>query len=266
MSKTIGKKLSTEELAARLYHHSLPNWIGEHAFYRELAAETQSLGPILEVACGTGRIAIDLAQYGMQVTGFDLSEAMLDIARAGSAGMDNVRWEVADMRSFEMCERYGLILIPGHAFQFMLTPSDQISCLASIERHLAPGGRLVIHIDHQDLGWLWDLYKVNGGKLEKVREVPHPDNGHPVIVSQAWQFEPATQTASLKTVWEELDALGNPVERWERGPVHLHCIFRFEMEHLLSRAGFMIQTLYGDFERGPLKNDSTEMIWISSLK
>jgi SAM-dependent methyltransferase len=265
MSTTNKTRLGVDELAAKIYHHSLPAWPGENTFYRKIAQETKSLGPVLEVACGTGRVAIDLAQDGMQVTGFDLSNAMLEIARAKSASMDNVRWEIADMRSFKMGERYGLILIPGHSFQFMLTPSDQMSCLTSIKRHLVPGGRLVLHIDHQDLGWLWDLYKVNGGKFEKVREVPHPDNGHPVIVSQAWKFEPSTQTASVKTVWEELDAHGNPIQRWERGPIDLHCIFRFEMDHLLARAGFVIQALYGSFECTPLQNDSSEMIWISNV-
>lgn len=258
-------RLTVEELAAKLYHFTLPEWTGEYAFYREQARETKSLGPVLEVACGTGRIAIDLAQQGIEVTGFDLSHEMLGIARKISAGMQNVRWEIADMRSFELGERYGLVVIPGHSFQFMLTPSDQLACLASIRRHLVPGGRLVIHIDHQDLGWLWDLYKGNGGKFEQVREVPHPESGNQVVVSRAWTYEPCTQTGAASTVWEEFDVQGELVQRWERGPVFMHSIFRFEMEHLLSRAGFTIRALYGNFERAPLQDNSSEMIWISEL-
>jgi SAM-dependent methyltransferase len=255
---------TVEELVAKLYHHTLPDWTGEFDFYRDLAQASKALGPVLEVACGTGRIAIDLAQQGMQVTGFDISHEMLEIARKLGAGMQNVRWEAADMRSFEMGERYGLVVIPGHSFQFMLTPSDQLACLASIKRHLLPGGRLVVHIDHQDPGWLWDLYKGNGGKYKQVQEVPHPESGNPVVVSRAWTYEPCTQTACASTVWEEQDAQGKPVRRWERGPVALHCIFRFEMEHLLARAGFTIRAVYGNFERAPLQNDSSEMIWISA--
>jgi SAM-dependent methyltransferase len=257
--------LTAEQLAAKLYHHSLPDWAGESDFYRELAQETKALGPVLEVACGTGRIAIDLARQGLQVTGFDLSNEMLEVARRMSAGMQNLRWERADMRSFDLGAHYGLVLIPGHAFQFMLTPTDQLACLACIKRHLLPGGRLVIHVDHQDMGWLWDLYKVDGSKFERVREVPHPESGTPLVVSQAWAYEPATQTASASTVWEERDTHGNVLQRWERGPVALHCIFRFEMGHLLSRAGFSIRALYGNFERAPLQDDSSEMIWIAEL-
>jgi len=220
---------------------------------------------VLELACGTGRIAIDLAQQGRQVTAFDLSPEMLALARQTSAGLQNLRWEVADMRSFELGERYGLILIPGHSFQFMLTPVDQLACLASIKRHLLPGGRLVVHVDHQDLGWLWDLYKGKGGEYERVREVPHPESGNPVTIYRSWAYEPSTQTASVRTVWEELDTHGNILQRWERGPLALHCIFRFEMEHLLARAGFTVRALYGNFERAPLQADSSEMIWVSDI-
>ncbi len=259
-----GAGLTVEQLAAKLYQHTLPAWTGELDFYRELAQTAQAHGPVLEVACGTGRISIDLARQGIAVTGFDVSPEMLGIARASSTGMGNVRWESADMRSFEMGERYGLVLIPGHSFQFMLTPADQLACLGSIKRHLYPGGRLVVHVDHQDLGWLWNLYQVDGGTFERLREVPHPDSNNPVTVSQAWAYEPATQTAFANTVWEERDVQGNLVQRWERGPVALHCIFRFEMEHLLSRAGFTVQALYGNFARAPLQNDSSEMIWVSA--
>lgn len=260
-----GGMLTAEQLAAELYHHSLPEWPGETAFYRELAREASALGPVLEVACGTGRIAIDLAQQGIPVTGFDLSKEMLGIARKASAGMQNVRWELADMRSFDMGERYALVLIPGHSFQFMLTPANQVACLTCIRSHLIPGGKLVVHLDHQDLGWLWNLYKVDNGKFEARGEVPHPRSGNPISVSRAWSYEPCTQTASVSTILEECDAQGNLVQRWERGPVALHCIFRFEMEHLLARAGFTVLALYGSFERAPLQDDSSGMIWVSEI-
>ncbi len=44
---------------------------------------------------------------------------------------------------------------------------------------------------------------------------------------------------------------------------HMHCAFRFEMEHLLARAGFEIEALYGDFLRRPLTTESSEMVWVT---
>lgn len=251
------------ERVAQLYDASVPDWPGEIDFYRELAAEAKSNGgAVLEVACGTGRVAIRLAQDGVSVIGIDLSTAMLDVAREKSVGIPNVRWVEGDMRSFELGETFGLVIIPGHSFQFMLTPEDQVACLECIKRHLAPGGVLVVHLDHQDIGWLGDLLMEKGGVFETAGELMHPKTGRLIRTSRAWSYEPSTQTASTVTVWGEIGTDGKVVDRWERGPIRLHCVFRFEMEHLLARVGFEVEALYGDFFRGELRDESTEMLWV----
>ena len=252
------------EQVAQFYDPSMSDWPGEIDFYRELAAEATAHGqPVLEIACGTGRVSLQLAQAGARVVGIDLSAAMLDVARQKSTGIPNVRWVEGDMRSFELGEMFGLVIIPGHSFQHMLIPEDQIACLACIKRHLVPGGVLVVHLDHQDLDWLGDLCTEKGGVFERAKEFTHPETGHLVRVSKAWSYERSTQTASMVTVWEEIGADGEVIDRWERGPIRLHCAFRFEMEHLLARAGFDVEAVYGDFYGELLKDESTEMIWVA---
>lgn len=254
------------EHVAELYDVSVPDWPGEIDFYQALGRQATAQGAaVLEIACGTGRVALRLAQDGVRLTGIDLSPAMLDIARQKSAGMPNVRWLEADMRSFELGETFGLVIIPGHSFQFMLTPEDQLACLQCIRRHLAPHGLLVVHLDHMDVGWLGDLRGEKGGVFEPQPEVEHPRTGRAVRTHRAWTYEPSTQTASVVTVTEELDARGQAVQRRERGPVAQHCVFRFEMEHLLARAGFQVEAVYGDFFRGELQDDSSEMIWVARV-
>ena len=162
-------------------------------------------------------------------------------------------------------ETFGLAIIPAHSFQFMLTPEDQVACLACIRRHLDPGGLLVVHLDHLEVDWLGDLHGGMGGVFEPQPEVRHPRTGRPVRTLRAWTYEPSTQTASVVTVTEELDARGQVVKRRERGPLAQHCVFRFEMEHLLARAGFQVEAVYGDFYRGELQDDSSEMIWLARV-
>ena len=103
-SLTINFTLMNEPIAyrvAQLYDASVPDWPGEIDFYQELAAEAASKGgAVLEVACGTGRVAIRLAQDGVSVDGIDLSPATLDVAREKSAGIPHVCWVEGDMRSF----------------------------------------------------------------------------------------------------------------------------------------------------------------------
>ncbi len=162
-------KFATErgrEFYAQTYDASVSDWPGEIDFYQELAAEANADGQsVLEVACGTGRVAMRLARDGVEVVGLDLSSAMLDVAREKSAGMSNMRWVQGDMRSLELGEAFGLVIIPGQAFHNMLTVADQIACLKSIRRHLVPGGVLVVHLDHQDVSWLGDLRRDKGRGL-----------------------------------------------------------------------------------------------------
>ena len=251
-------------LEAGFYDETVNDWPGEIDFYQELAGEATAKGQtVLEIACGTGRVAARLAAKGAQVTGMDLTPDMLEIARKKSLGMPNVRWVEGNMRSFDLGERFGLALIPGHSFLFMLTPGDQVSCLECIHNHLLPGGVLVVHLDHTELDWLGEI----GGPKSKVfetwkRTLRHPKTGNPVRISSAWSYERVTQTAIYYQIMEELGSNGDILNRWEFEPKVMHCVFRFEMEHLLARVGFEILAVYGDFLKHELNNDSSEMIYV----
>jgi ubiquinone/menaquinone biosynthesis C-methylase UbiE len=252
------------EFYAQTYDVSVSDWPGEIEFYRAFAAEAASKdGYVLEIACGTGRVAIRLAQEGVRVVGLDYSPPMLDVAREKSRGMTNIDWVEGDMRSFDLGESFSLIIIPGHAFQNLVNAEDQVACLQSIERHLDEDGTLIVHLDHQNVSWLGDLVGEKGGVFEEAEIFEHPETGRPVHASRAWSYEPSTQTAIAQTLWEELDEEGNALDRWESGPIRLHCLFRFEMEHLLTLTGFQVESLYGNFLREPLTDQSDGMIWIA---
>jgi len=248
-----------EQLAAELYDVSVPDWAGEIDFYRELARKAREQS-VLEVACGTGRVAIRLAQQGMKVVGVDVDEEMLKVARSKSAA---VRWIQGDMRTLDLGETFGLIIVPGHSFQFMLTPGDQVRALETFQRHLVRGGALVVHLDHQSVEWLGELRSRLGGVFEASEDVTHLRTGHTIRRAHAWTYEPSTQTATVISKWEEVSEDGSVLQIWERKPMRLHCIFRFEMEHLLARTGFEIQAVYGDFFKNELKDNSSDMIWVA---
>jgi SAM-dependent methyltransferase len=249
-----------EHLYAELYDVTVPDWEGEIDFYRALARAAKADGQsILEVACGTGRVTLRLAADGVDITGLDLDEEMLAVARRQSEGVPNVGWERGDMRSFDLGRKFGLIISPGHSFQFMCTPEDQLTALENFRRHLAPGGMLVIHIDHQDLDWLGGLK----GDFEPGKEVPHPERGSAIRSTYAWTYERASQTATVITRWQEVAKDGSVLHSWQSKPKALHCVFRFEMEHLLARAGFEQRIVHGDFFQNKLGEDSSEMIWMA---
>ncbi len=257
-------KWTANHLYAQLYDLSVPDWPGELDFYRELIAGFGSEQPeVFEIACGTGRVTLQLARDGNNITGLDLSTDLLEIARSKSIGISNVRWIQGDMRTFDLDQRFGLIISPGHSFQFMNTPADQVQCLETLKRHLHPGGLLVLHLDHQDVTWLGELLTTKGDVFEADREITHPVTGRRFRRSSAWKYDPVSQTATVTLRFDELDPDGKIIEQWEMAPRPLHCVFRFEMEHLLRRVGLEILAVYGDFYEHELENSSGNMIWIA---
>jgi len=121
----------------------------------------------------------------------------------------------------------------------------------------------VVHLDHQDFSWLGDLVGKKDGVFEPAEQFQHARTGHLIRTFRAWAYEPATQTAICTTTWEATAPDGQVLDRWKTDPVRLHCIFRFEMEHLLARVGFTVEDVYGDFFWNPLDDKSSNMLWIA---
>ena len=105
-------------------------------FFLELAVAYGA--PVLDLACGTGRMSIPIAQRGLRVVGVDVAAPMLDHARRKSAGLP-ITYVHADATALALAERFRCALLTGHAFQGFLTEDDQRRVLAAAYRHLAPG-------------------------------------------------------------------------------------------------------------------------------
>ena len=262
------EKITAEKLNAKLYDFAVPDWEGEVDFYRELVAHSPLVKThgVLEVACGTGRITLRLAKDGIKITGVDISPEMLDIAREKSAGTPDVNWVLGDMRTFEIGKKFGCVIMPGHSFQHMTTPDDQVKCLEQIKKHLVSDGVVVLHLNNDDISWLADLIGKRESSYHEGKIITYPDTGEKFRKSVLWSYEPSTQTATSERDWEQIDASGKVIETWKSSSLQFHCMFKFEMEHLLRRVGFCIEAAYGDFFKHDLIYKSPSMIWIAKNK
>jgi ubiquinone/menaquinone biosynthesis C-methylase UbiE len=255
-----------DQFYAETYDVSVPDWLNEIDFYQEMAATAkQAGGSVLELACGTGRVAIRLARSGASVVGLDLSPYMLEVARRKSVDLANMRWVEGNMQSFQLDEMFGLIIVTGDAFQHMITPEEQVACLECIKRHLSPGAQLVIHVNHDSLTWLGGLIDQKEHPFEAEGKFIRAATGCEIQSYRAWSYEKSTQTAIVHARWEELDADGHVTDFWQGAPARIHCVFRFEMEHLFARVGFKIDALYGDFSRNVFADNSSDMIWVAHV-
>ena len=224
------------------------------AFYVDLAKASR--GPVLEVACGTGRVLIPTAQAGVDIDGFDLEPAMIARlkAKAAATGL-KVRVVVADMRDFTMPRRYNLITIPFRAFMHLPTTEDQIRALRCIREHLEPGGSLVMNLFYPNHVYIAE----HRDRRMLEREILHPANGRPVVLWSTQRYDLVQQTLIAdREVIETLED-GEPVTHHYR--FTLRWVYRFEMELLLRGAGFTRWEVCGGFDHRPFLNPHDEMVW-----
>ena len=124
------------------------------AFYLEMAGRMPRT--ILDMGCGTGQVAVELARLGHRVTAADPAGAMLAIARARPGG-GAVDWIESDAAGLALEACFDLIFMTGHVFQVFLTDKDIGAALRNLRRHLAPEGRLVFETRNPALrpwqGW-----------------------------------------------------------------------------------------------------------------
>jgi SAM-dependent methyltransferase len=112
----------------------------EHGYYRRVIASGDS---VLEIACGSGTLTQTFADIGASVVGVDLSQPMLDIARARLPKLDFV---CCDMRDFSVGRRFDKVVCGFNSFMHMLSDGDALDALQTIRDHCKPGGEAIIDI------------------------------------------------------------------------------------------------------------------------
>lgn len=254
-----------EEVAAR-YEVAVPLQDGEVEFYLELARDAALRGlDTLEVACGNGRVAVPLAREGVSLTGIDISPDMLAYARKKSEGLDNVRWLERDMRAFDLGQQFGLVFIAIGTFQLLLEVEDQLACLRCVREHLAPEGRFAFEVESPNIVAMAEWLTTKRGTLFRnpSRDHQDPKTGRLVQSSGTIDYHPSRQEHVSSGFNEELDEAGVVVRRQYGKPMTLRYFHRYEMEHLLARAGFVVEAMYGDLRKNPYRGNSPDMIWVA---
>ena len=220
-------------------------------------------GPVLELACGTGRVAIPIAQAGVPVVGLDNSTQMLKLARAKARKLklatNALRFIRGDMRDFSMGgQKFPLAIIPFRSFQLLLSVADQYQALYAIRAHLVPGGRLIIDLFIPDL----ELLMGDSSVPRFDHEVVDPTTDHQLMVWTQPHYDNFNQVINVHTIVEEMDEQGAVVRRTDVDS-QMRYSYRFEVQHLLEACGYNVLDVYGSFERDPLDETSTEMVWVA---
>lgn len=223
-------------------------------FYVTLARETN--GPVLDIACGTGRILLPCLQAGVDIEGLDLFEPMLNTLRAKAASLNlSPRLHQADMSDFSLARCYQLIMIPFNAIIHNMTQEAQIRCLKLCRQHLLPGGRLTFDTFFPSL----EIVGAPENSRVLEGEIPHLQTGLPIRMYDTRSFDRVAQVQHSLNEIELLSADGS-VQTVHRSEVSSRYIYKHEMALLLRVAGFARWEICGDFDGRPLTRENDAMV------
>ncbi len=235
-------------------HYDAFNTPDQDDFKFYLAAAKKARGPVLELACGTGRLTIPLKKEGIAITGLDLAVPMLERARtkAAEAGLE-IPFLNGDARKFSLGRKFRLIFMAFHSMQHLAGREDVEGLFASVAGHLAPGGRFI-----------FDVFNPNPHSLvrdpEEMLPVAYyhdPAGGNKILVNETYSYDKAAQVSRI--IWHfRSEKTGKTAKK----SVNLRCFFPEELLALAHYNGFKVTARYGDFRGRPFKGGSKEQILI----
>ena len=246
-----------------LLYDSVPLYAARQdvGFYLEEAKRARGAGwgNVLEVGCGTGRILLPIARAGIPITGIDGSQQMLARCRAKLSGVgQRVTLAQHDMRDFDLGERFALIIAPFRVVQHLTTIDDQLQFLATVSRHLAPGGRgrLIFDVINPSFDV---LVSADGVEREDTPEQRLPDGRTLRRTYRIARVRWMDQVSEAELVYY-VDG-----KRYEQA-FEMRWYLAAELRNLLARAGFRVSDMYGDFARGPLVDGCPELVVVATAE
>jgi SAM-dependent methyltransferase len=228
-------------------------------FYLDLAAK--SPGPVLEIACGTGRVLIPIARKGIEMHGVDNSRPMLEILKKNLQNETaEVRGRVTlhegDMREFRLGKQFPLVIIPFRPMQHMHTVEDQIRALKTAAAHLTDDGILAFDVFYPK------FEMINTKVGEEVTEMEWKSSADTIVrryfrkesvdkINQVFNF-----TFVYRTFKDE-KVIADETENFQ-----LSFYTYPHLQALFLLAGLEIMEEYGSFAKTPMDNSATEMIFL----
>jgi SAM-dependent methyltransferase len=251
------------EISAKYYDEAYASKedLADRDFYVDLAKRIG--GPVLELACGTGRILLAIAREGIAIHGVDISPAMLKVLREKLQRepkdvRELVSFVEGDLRNFRSNQEYPLVIIPFRPLQHMYTVEDQLAALKTAAFHVEENGILAFNV------FFPRFDRLASGIGEEMLELEWVAKSDPSTIVRRYLRKEAvdkvnqnfTATFIFRTYKD-----GRLVQE-EMEPLKMSYYTYPHLQALFLLAGLEIVEEYGSFDRAPLDNDAQEMIFL----
>jgi SAM-dependent methyltransferase len=208
-------------------------------------------GPVIDLACGTGRLAIPLAEKGFEVTGVDIHKGMLGRAAEKAKGLP-INWIRGDIRSIDLKLKSELIYMCGNSFQHFLANQDQNKLMEAVVNHLDKNGLFIFDTRFPSAEELlqpeqeefWRTITGKSGEQIKISTISKYD-----MISQIQHYRIIRRSNLEETVKN----------------IFLRYTYPQEMERLLERCRLEIVHVYGGWDKRPLAAGSESMVYVCRI-
>ncbi|HWE60206.1 MAG TPA: class I SAM-dependent methyltransferase [Chloroflexota bacterium] len=235
--------------------------VDDMRFIQEFVQLLGAAPQVLELGSGTGRLLTAMLDAGASVTGLDQEPAMVAVARERLRPFgDRARVITGDMRRFALQQRFDLVVLGLNTFMHMLTTADQLDCLQAIHAHVRPAGMLLIDLANPH-SVLRDM-PINVLQHRFTR----PAGGDQPATVTLWSsaaIAVADQLVQSMLFFDEVDSASQTVRR-TIAEITLRLLYRYELELLLTRTGFALRGLYGDYQSSPYDDESERLICVAA--
>jgi SAM-dependent methyltransferase len=212
--------------------------------------------PVLEIGCGTGRIAERLARAGLEVTGIDTSEAMLAAARTRLAGLANASVHHMAVESLSLPQTFKSAIWPLNVLWHLTDLSAQIGAMKRVRACMVPKGLLVIDLSNP-------LTISNHQAGDSVQLRFHCGEGAAQVQGfSSTADQPSEQVLTL-SLWYDRIAEDGTVRR-TTSSLPLRYTYRYELELILIATGFRLEQTYGSYDLDPYGADSPGLLVVAS--
>jgi SAM-dependent methyltransferase len=239
-------------------------------FYRRLAQDRlhfAPLGPILDLACGSGRLTIPLLRDGHRVIGLDRSEAMLSAARRRVVRLNSSRRQRclllrSDLRAFSFAPRFSLAIAAFHSLQHLYTVRDLRAFLRAARAALVPGGWLAFDVLPPDPEWISRDPDRRWGRTV----FRHPVSGQRLIYTNNHEYDRRRRVLHIRIYYQPIDAQGRPTGAEHVVRLCHRQIDPSEMERLLKDEGFRLLASFGGFDGRALDQHADEHVYVAAVR
>lgn len=207
--------------------------------------------PILELACGTGRLTIPIKEEGYAITGVDISEDMVNEARKKAREKKiDITIHVEDIRDFDLQNKFSLVILPFNSICHLHDYESIFSCLTCIKKHLRHDGRFII-----------DVFNPSFEHLTRDKETialigEYALHNQKVKITESNIYNHADQINYIK--WHyDIEGVETTID------LNMRMFYPQELDNYLKCAGFKIEKKYGAFDKSEFKPNSEKQIIVA---